>query len=122
MNFEFSEDQRSLQEEVRRVFRDTCPLTAARSVLDGKTPIAEATWRRLGELGYLGVAIPEEFGGGGLGTLELCLIAEEAGRALAPIPLASSIVLASQALLLAGSREQKAAHLPGLANGTRIGT
>lgn len=122
MNFDFSEDQRLVQERARQVFHGTCPVSTVRSVLEGQALHAEATWRQLGDLGYLGVSIPEEYGGSGLGYLELCLIAEEAGRSLAPIPLSSSIYLAAEALLLAGSTEQKAATLPGIASGERIAT
>ena len=60
-------------------------------------------------MGFLGVAIPEEYGGAGLGHLELCVIAEEIGRALAPVPFASSIYLAAEFLMLAGTEAQKQA-------------
>ena len=60
-------------------------------------------WKGLAEMGFLGVAIPEEFGGAGAGHLELCVIAEEMGRALAPVPFSSTVYLAAEAILLAGS-------------------
>jgi alkylation response protein AidB-like acyl-CoA dehydrogenase len=68
------------------------------------------------------VAIPEEFGGAGAGHLELCVIAEEIGRVLAPVPFASTIYLATEAIMLAGSDEQKAKWLPKIASGEAIGT
>jgi alkylation response protein AidB-like acyl-CoA dehydrogenase len=73
-------------------------------------------------MGFLGVAIPEEFGGAGAGHLELCVIAEEIGRALAPVPFSSTIYLAAEALMLAGSDAQKAKWLPKIAAGEAIGT
>jgi hypothetical protein len=73
-------------------------------------------------LGFLGVAIPEEFGGAGAGHLELCVIAEEMGRALAPVPFSSTVYLAAEALLLAGSDAQKRKWLPAIAKGEAIGT
>jgi acyl-CoA dehydrogenase len=76
----------------------------------------------LGEMGFLGAAIPEEYGGVGLGHLELCVIAEELGRAIAPVPTASSIYLAAEFLMIAGSQAQKQAWLPKLASGETIGT
>ena len=79
-------------------------------------------WKGVAEMGWLGAAIPEEYGGAGLGYLELVLIAEELGRALAPIPFASSVYLATEAILLAGSEEQKKKYLPRLASGELIGT
>ncbi|MBT7757098.1 MAG: acyl-CoA/acyl-ACP dehydrogenase, partial [Rhodospirillaceae bacterium] len=64
--------------------------------------------------------IPEEYGGSGMGHLELCVLAEELGRALAPTPFASSIYLGAEALLTAGSEEQKRSYLPDLATGAAI--
>ena len=74
-------------------------------------------WKGLAEMGFLGVAIPEEFGGTGAGHLELCVIAEEIGRALAPVPFSSTVYLAAEAILLAGSDAQKQKWLPLIASG-----
>ena len=73
-------------------------------------------------MGFLGVAIPEEFGGAGAGHLELCVIAEEMGRANAPVPFSSTVYLAAEALMLAGSDAQKQKWLPKIASGEAIGT
>ena len=69
----------------------------------------------------MGAAIPEEFGGLGLGHLELCVIAEELGRAVAPIPFASTVYLLAEAIMLAGDAGQKAEYLPKIAAGELIG-
>ena len=122
MNFDFSEDQRRLQEEIRRVLTDVSTSVDVRNVLDGKAAYSAATWRHLGDLGALGVAIPEDFGGAGLGLLELCLVAEEAGRALAAVPLLSSIYLAAEAIRRCGNEAQQRHWLPRLASGDVIGT
>jgi alkylation response protein AidB-like acyl-CoA dehydrogenase len=79
-------------------------------------------WKGLAEMGFLGVAIPEAFGGAGAGHLELCVIAEEMGRALAPVPFSSTVYLAAEALMLAGSDAQKQKWLPRIASGDAIGT
>jgi alkylation response protein AidB-like acyl-CoA dehydrogenase len=73
-------------------------------------------------MGFLGVAIPEAYGGAGAGHLELCVIAEEMGRALAPVPFSSTVYLAAEAILLAGSEAQKQKWLPLIASGGAIGT
>jgi alkylation response protein AidB-like acyl-CoA dehydrogenase len=73
-------------------------------------------------MGWLGTAIPEEFGGLGLGYLELCVIAEELGRALAPVPFSSTVYLFAEAILAAGTDEQKKKYLPKIASGELIGT
>ena len=73
-------------------------------------------------MGLLGIAIPEEFGGAGAGRLELCVVAEELGRALAPVPFSSTVYLASEPMMLAGSDAQKKTWLPKIASGDAIGT
>ncbi len=122
MDFDFSADQQQLREQVRRFLADRCDRTAVRAVLDGPEPFDRALWLQLGELGYLGAALPERWGGSGAGYLEACVIAEELGRALAPVPYSSSIALAAECLLQAGSDAQRERWLPALASGAAIGT
>jgi alkylation response protein AidB-like acyl-CoA dehydrogenase len=122
MNLDFSDDQKQLQEQVRRFLADRCPPSAVRAVVEGPEPFDRPLYRGLGEMGVLGAAIPEAYGGVGLSRLELCLVAEELGRAMAPVPVASSIYLAAEFLLLAGSEAQKQAWLPRLASGEAVGT
>ena len=78
-------------------------------------------WQQIADLGWTATVVPEEYGGLGLGYLELCVIAEEMGRALAPVPFSSSVFLATEALLLAGSPDQKRSYLPALASGDTVG-
>ena len=78
-------------------------------------------WSQVCEQGWCGTAIPEEYGGLGIGRIELCALAEELGRALAPVPFASSIYAFAEGLLLAGSEAQKRALLPLVASGEVIG-
>jgi alkylation response protein AidB-like acyl-CoA dehydrogenase len=122
MNLEFSDQQLQLKNEARRFLEDKCPPQAVRAILDGAAPFDRALWKALGEMGFLGVAIPEAYGGMGAGYLELCVVAEEMGRALAPVPFSSSVFLASEFLMLAGSESQKQTYLPRLASGETIGT
>jgi len=74
----------------------------------------------MAELGWLGIAVPEAYGGAGLGATELAIVMEEAGRGLLPEPLVGSVLLGTTALLRGGSDAQKQAHLPALAAGERI--
>ncbi|MDO9472667.1 MAG: acyl-CoA dehydrogenase family protein [Caulobacter sp.] len=122
MNFDFSDDQKQLRDQARRFLADRCSPAAVRAVLEGEQSFDAELWKGLAEMGFLGAAIPEAYGGVGLGHLELCVIAEELGRALAPVPMTSSIYQAAEALMLAGSEEQKQAWLPKLASGEAIGT
>jgi alkylation response protein AidB-like acyl-CoA dehydrogenase len=122
MNFDFSDDQKQLRDQARKFLAGTCTSKAVRVVLDGKESYDRALWKGLAEMGFLGVAIPEEYGGAGAGYLELCVIAEEMGRALAPVPFSSTVYLAAEALMLAGSDAQKRTWLPKIASGEAIGT
>jgi len=122
MNFDFSDEQKQLRDEARKFLAEKCPPKAVRTVLDGKQPYDRELWKGLAEMGFLGVAIPEKFGGAGAGHLELCVIAEEMGRALAPVPFSSTVYLAAEAILLAGSDAQKQKWLPLIASGGAIGT
>src|SRR5436305_13618454 len=122
MNFDFSDDQKQLRDQARKFLAEKCPPKAVRTVLDGKETHDRGLWKGLAEMGFLGVAIPEEFGGAGAGHLELCVIAEEMGRALAPEPFSSTVYLAAEALLLAGNEAQQRKWLPAIAAGEAIGT
>ena len=121
MNFDFSEEQKLLRTTARDYLEDHAPLGLARSVLESEATMSRELWEGAAEMGWLGAVIPETWGGGGFGHAELVLIAEELGRALAPIPFVTSAAVA-EAILLAGTDEQKDRYLPGFANGDRIGT
>jgi len=121
MNFDFSDEQKQLRDEARKFLAEKCPPKAVRAVVDGNAPYDRELWKGLAGMGFLGVAIPEAYGGAGAGHLELCVIAEEMGRALAPVPFSSTVYLAAEALLIAGSEAQKQKWLPLIAGGYAIG-
>ena len=122
MNFDFSDDQKFLQNEVRKFLTANCGTARVRKVLaDEHTAYDAELWQAVASQGWLGAAIPEEYGGLGLGHLELCVIAEELGRAVAPVPFASTVYFLAEALMLAGSEALKAALLPKIAAGDVIG-
>jgi acyl-CoA dehydrogenase len=122
LNLDFSDEQKQLRDTVRRFLSEKCPPSAVRAILEGPESYDKGLYRGLAELGVLGAAIPEEYGGTGLTHLELCVVAEELGRALAPVPVSSSIYLAAEFLMTAGSTKQKETWLPKLAAGEAIGT
>ena len=122
MNFDFSDDQKLLKEQARKFLTEKCPSKAVRAVLEGEQGHDRALWKAIAEMAWLGTVTPEAYGGLGLGYLELCVIAEELGRVLAPVPFSSTVYLFAEALLAAGSEEQKSRLLPKIAEGTLIGT
>ncbi len=121
MQFDFSDGQKELRDSVRRFFADNCPPSIVRGVIAGETSHDTGLWKAVSENGFLAAALPEAFGGVGAGYLELCVVAEELGRVLAPLPSVSSIYLAAEFLLTAGSEAQKQRWLPKLASGEIIG-
>ena len=121
MNFEFSDDQKLLKEQARGFLQSKSSSKDVRRILDGKEPFHPELWKGVAEMGWLGASIPEEYGGLGLGYLELCVIAEELGRAVAPIPFSSTVYLFAEAVLAAGTEEQKQKYLPKVSAGEIIG-
>ena len=122
MNFDLSDEQKMLGEQARALLGDLSPFDRLRSLIDSGAEWDEPLWRALAEMGFLGVTIPEEYGGLALGALDLGVIMEALGGANAAVPFTSSIILAAEAIRLAGSEAQKAAWLPRLASGEAIGT
>ena len=122
MDFDFSNEDRMVQEQVRRYLQDQCQLNRHRSVLDGNETQALDVWQGLAAMGVQGTAISEDYGGVSAGYLPLCLAAKEIGAVLAPIPFSSSIYLAAEAISLFGSTAQKERFLTKLASGEIIAT
>lgn len=122
MNFDFSDDQKMLRDQARRFLTEKCTAKTVRKVFESDAGHDAALWKQIAEMGWHGTAIPENYGGLGLGYLELCVVAEELGRALAPVPFSSTVYLFAEALLAAGSEEQKKKYLPKVAGGELIGT
>jgi alkylation response protein AidB-like acyl-CoA dehydrogenase len=121
MNFGFSEEQELLRNEVRKFLDEQCPLAVVRQIMETPSGYAPEQWKQLGELGFLGLVLPSEFGGAGLGWVDLVVLLEETGRSLFPSPLIST-TLAGAAILDAGSPEQQRRWLPGIAEGCVIGS
>ena len=122
MNLDFSDDQKFLQEEARKFLEKEQALNRNRSVLETDNKFDEDLWEKIVELGWTGIRIPEDYGGLGLGHLELCVIAEELGRFLAPVPYSSSVYLFTEAIINYGTDEIKKDILPKLVSGEIVGT
>jgi alkylation response protein AidB-like acyl-CoA dehydrogenase len=122
MNFDFSDEQKLLQQTARDYLAEHSPLSTCREILESDQPYAASLWKGAAEMGWQGAVIPEKFGGAEFGVLELAMIAYEVGRALAPIPFAPSVYVATNAILRFGSAADQSAWLPKLASGEAIGT
>lgn len=118
-----TEEQAEFRTIIRDFFETKSPEKEVRRLMETEDGYDPAVWRQLAtELGAVGIAIPEEYGGQGFGWAELGILLEEAGRALFAGPLFSTAVLASTALLESGDEAAKEAHLPGIASGETIAT
>jgi alkylation response protein AidB-like acyl-CoA dehydrogenase len=119
MNFDFTEDQHEIKKTARELLGSRSSLSKVREAAETKA-YDDALWSELVELGWPGIAIAEEHGGQGLGAVELAILAEELGYAVAASPFLST-VMAAEAIGAGGTAEQQAAWLPGLAAGEITG-
>src|SRR5262249_59869718 len=106
MNCSFSDDQVLLKNSVRAALEEHCPPAHARAMMQDPRGYGEGLWSEMAKLGWLGLPFAEEYGGAGLGLVELCLVQEELGRAAYPGPYFSSVVLGGLGLVLGGSAAQ----------------
>src|SRR6187397_2320892 len=113
-----------LRDSVRRLLSDKAPIGYVREQYetDGSALGRDAVWDGLREMGVVGLLVPEEFGGAGMGMVDAAVVLEELGRALCPAPYASSAIGAVSLLLGAGGAREHAFLLPGLADGATVGT
>src|SRR5579864_6138937 len=123
IQFAFTDEQEQFRSAVRRFLNDKSPTTEVRRLMATAEGYDPAVWRQLSEeLALPGIHIPEQYGGAGFGMVELCIVAEEFGRALLCAPYFSTAVLAANAIMNAGTDAQKSAFLPDIAKGARLAT
>ncbi len=121
MNFGLTEEQQILRNVSRRFLEERAPMSTVRDVMESPDAFDDKLWSAMAELGWLGLIVDEEYGGVGLGFVDLAVLLEETGRGLLPAPLISTS-LAAAAISDFGSAEQKQRYLPSLADGSAIGT
>lgn len=121
MDFGFSEEQEMLRQSARALFEKECPSTVVRKVMEDERGFDPALWKKMAELGWLGLVIPEQYGGGGLSYVDLVLIMEEMGRVVLPSPFIWTVMVA-EAIKRAGNDSQKSSLLPKIASGELIAT
>ncbi len=120
MNFEMSEDQQMLKTMARDFLEVECQESLVREIWKGDEGYSPNLWRKIAELGWLGMAFPEQYGGTGSTILDLAVLYEEMGRAMFPSPHLSTVILCGLTILDIGSEEQKAEFLPKIVNGDLI--
>ena len=122
MSFVLTEEQESICRTAKSFFGERAPVAHLRALRDAadSAGFSRELWKEMADLGLFAMAIPEAYGGAGLGYAELGLVLTEGGRTLAPTPVVSTILLSSNALLLGGSPDQQQATLPHVSAGDRV--
>jgi len=108
----FTEEQEDLRRTIRQFCESRSPSAEVRRLMADPIGYSPALWQQMADMGLLGLAVPEGFGGQGLGMLEQALVLEEMGRAAYPGPYFASAVLATTALLASGDAAAQATYLP----------
>jgi alkylation response protein AidB-like acyl-CoA dehydrogenase len=122
MDISLSEEQELLQGSARDFLQQECPIRLVRAMEDDEKGYDLALWKQMGDLGWLGLVLPEEYGGTGGTMMDLAVLLEEFGRALVPGPFIPTVIQASLPLVWAGSDQQRREYLPKLIQGEIIGT
>jgi alkylation response protein AidB-like acyl-CoA dehydrogenase len=117
MQFGLSESQQILKDTARKFFAGECPMAAVRKMMETDTAYDTGLWSKLAEQGFIGIIAPEEYGGMGLGKVELILLMEEAGYALLPGPFFSTVALAVPVIDALATAAQKKKYLEPVAAG-----
>jgi len=117
MDFGFSEEQEMLRQSVREFLAGECSMTVVRELMEDERGMRDDLWRKMAELGWQGLIVPEAHGGAGLSMVDMVVVLEEMGRVVMPGPFFSSAILGGTALDLGGSDEQKGRYLPAMASG-----
>lgn len=117
MDLGLNEQQEMLRRSARDFLQKECPKQLVRQLDASDSGYSPELWRKMAELGWLGLAFPEEYGGNGGSFLDLAVLLEEMGYNILPGPFFSTVVLGGLAILAAGSEQQKKSLLPKIATG-----
>ncbi len=120
MDFGLGEEQVMLKTSARDFLEKECPKTLVRDMMEDEKGYSPELWKKMADQGWLGLAIPEEYGGAGMTFLDLTVLMEEMGRALVPGPFVTTVVLSGRPIAAAGTEEQKKQFLSKIASGDMI--
>jgi 3-oxocholest-4-en-26-oyl-CoA dehydrogenase beta subunit len=122
MKLTLTEEQEMLKKTARDFLADKCLKKFVKQMEESETGYSRELWQEMAELGWIGLAFPEKYGGGDMSFLDLAMLLEEMGRACLPGPFFSTVVLGGLPILALGSEEQKQEYLPKLIRGEKIFT
>src|SRR5512132_468450 len=118
MDFGFSEEQEMLRSSARDFLTKEAPMTYVRKMMEDERGYTDELWRKMAELGWMGLILPEAFGGAGLDFVDMVVVLEEMGRVVLPGPFFSTVILAGVAIAEGGTQKQKETYLPKIADGS----
>ncbi len=119
----FTDEQEELRRTMRRFCEQQSPSAEVRRLMASTEGYSPAVWNQMAsQIGLQSLIIPEDYGGAGLGYVELAIVMEEMGRTLMCSPYFSTVAMATNALLAAGDEDARATYLPGIATGEKIAT
>ncbi len=122
MEFSLSEEQEMLKTMARDFLENECPKTHVREMMEDEVGFSRELWKKMADVGWLGLVFPEEYGGSGMNFRDLTILCEEMGRALLPGPFLQTVLLVGMPILTAGTEEQKKEYLPKIASGDMVCT
>ena len=117
MQFGLTETQQTLKNTVRKFLATECAMAEVRRLMETETAFDAALWRKMADQGWTGMLIPEQYGGFGMGMVEMAVTLEEMGRALLPGPFFNTVLMAGALIESAGNEAQKQKYLGPIARG-----
>jgi alkylation response protein AidB-like acyl-CoA dehydrogenase len=120
MDLELDENQRSITDLTLQILRESLTRERLRAIEDGDDHVAHDEWQKLATAGLLGVPLPEDVGGGGFGLVEACLVLEQIGRTVAPLPYLQTVVGAAMTIDAFGAPAQRTDLLPRVVDGSLL--
>ncbi len=122
MDIKLNKSQQSIAKEARRFLAKECPVEYVREMFEDESGFTDEVWKKMAEMDWMAMRIPEVYGGVGMDQIDLNLILEEMGRVVLPGPFFSTVMLAAEAIMEVGSDSQKKRCLPEIAGGSLKGT
>jgi len=122
MEIKLNEDQQEMLRQARKFCENEVPMKYVREIMESDQEYTEDVWKKVVEMGWTALLLPEEYGGLGMDMLDLALVLQELGRAVAPVPLWTTVLLGAVPIMQAGSNAQKKKYLAGVAEGKLRGT
>ena len=122
IEYGLNEEQEMLKTAARDFFAKECPMKRVRELMDSETGFSPELWKKIAELGWLGLVFPEEYGGAGMNFRDLTILLEEMGRIVFPGPFLSTLFLVGLPILAFGTKEQKNEILPKISSGEIVCT